>query len=57
MCNAGPLVVQAVSRQPLTAEGWIRSHFGPCEICGDPGTGFPPSTSVLPCRYNFINAA
>ena len=57
MCNAGPLVVLAVRRQSLTAEGWIRPHFSLCQICGHTGTGFPPSTSVLPCHYNFINAA
>jgi hypothetical protein len=52
-------MAQAVSRQPVTAEAWVRSRFGPCGICGGQsgtGTGFSPSTSVLPCQFHSTGA-
>jgi hypothetical protein len=49
----------AVSRRPLTADARVRCRVDPCGICGGQsgtGTGLSPSTSVVPCQYNFINA-
>jgi hypothetical protein len=48
-------MAQAVSRRPLTAEARDRSRFSLCGICGGQsgtGTGFSPSTSVLPCQFH-----
>jgi hypothetical protein len=50
---------QAVGRQLLALEAWLRSRDNPCVICGaqsgsDPG--FPPSTSVFPGQHRSINA-
>jgi hypothetical protein len=30
----GAAMAQAVSRQPLTAEAWVRLQVSPCGICG-----------------------
>jgi hypothetical protein len=46
---------QVVSRRPLAAEAWVRSRVNPCGICGGQngtGTGFSPSSLVLPCQYH-----
>jgi hypothetical protein len=51
-------MAQAVSRRPLTAEALFRSRVRPCGICGEQngtGTGFSPSTSVLPCQFYFTD--
>jgi hypothetical protein len=53
-------VTHAVSCRLLTAEAWVRSWAGPCEVCGcqiGSGAGFSPSTSVLPCQYHSTSAA
>jgi hypothetical protein len=50
----GRAMAQAVSRRPLTAEAWVRSQVSPCGICGGQrgtGTGFSPSTSVVPVNF------
>jgi hypothetical protein len=52
-------MAQAVSRRPLTAEARIRSLVSPCGVYGGQsgtGTGFSPSTSVLPCQFNSTGA-
>jgi hypothetical protein len=52
-------MAQAVSRRPVTAEARVRSRVSPCEICGGQsgtGTGFPPSTSGLPCQFHSTGA-
>jgi hypothetical protein len=39
---------------PSHAEAWVRSRVSPCGICrgqSGTGTGFFPSTSVLPCQF------
>jgi hypothetical protein len=44
-------MAQAVSRRPVTAEAWVRSHVNPCVICGGKsgiGTGCSPSSPVAP---------
>jgi len=59
LCTIDRTMVQAVSRWPVTAEVRIRSHSNSCEVNGGPsgtGTGFTPSTSVLPCQYHSTNA-
>jgi hypothetical protein len=46
-------MVQVVSRRALTAETRVRNRFNACVICGGQsgtGTGFSPSSSVLPCH-------
>jgi hypothetical protein len=46
---------QVVSRRPLTAEARVRARVNPCGIYGGQsgiGTGFSPSSSVLPCQYH-----
>jgi hypothetical protein len=55
----GRAMAQAVSRQSLTAEAWVRSRVSPCGICGgqsSTGTGFPTSTSVFPCQFHSTGA-
>ena len=50
---------QGVSRRPLAEEARIRFQASQCGICGEQigtGTGFSPSTSVLPCQYHSTNA-
>jgi hypothetical protein len=52
-------MAQAVSRRPLTAEAQVRSRVGLCGINGGQsgtGTGFSPSTSVLPCQFHSTGA-
>jgi hypothetical protein len=49
-------MAQAVSRRPLTAE----ARVGPSGIYGGQsgtGTGFSPSTSVLPGQFNSTDAS
>jgi hypothetical protein len=44
----------AVSRRPPTAEARVQFRVGPCGMCGGQsgtGTGFFPSTSVLPRQF------
>jgi hypothetical protein len=51
----GRAMAQVVSRRPLTAEARVRARVNPCGICGaqsGTGTGFSPSSSVLPCQYH-----
>jgi hypothetical protein len=55
----GRAMAQAVSRRPLTAEARVRSQVNPCGICGGQsgtGTGFSPSTSLLPCQFHSTGA-
>jgi hypothetical protein len=59
MHRLGHAMVQAVSRRPPTAEARVRCRVSPCEISGGQsgtGTGFPPSTSVLPCQFQSTGA-
>jgi hypothetical protein len=52
-------MAQAVSRRSVTAEARVRSRVSPCAICGGQrgtGTGFFPSTSVLPCQFHSTGA-
>jgi hypothetical protein len=47
-------MAQASNSWPLTAEARVSAPVNPCEICGGQsgtGTGFSPSSSVLPCHY------
>jgi hypothetical protein len=47
-------MAQVVSRRPLIAEARVRALVNPCGIYGGQsgiGTGFSPSSSVLPCQY------
>ena len=49
-------MAQAVSRQPLTAEAWVRSQASSCEVCyGQSGSGIvvSPTTSVFPILVSF----
>jgi hypothetical protein len=51
----GHAMAQAVSCWPLTMEACVRAQVIPCGICGGlsgTGTGFAPSSSVLPCQYH-----
>jgi hypothetical protein len=55
----GLAMAQAVSRRPPTAEARVRSRVSPCGICGEQsgtGTGFSPSSSVLPRHFNSTGA-
>ena len=52
-------MTHAVNCRLLTAEAWVRSWAGPCEVCGcqiGSGAGFSPSTSVLHCQCHSTNA-
>jgi hypothetical protein len=58
-------MAQAVSRWPFAAEALVRARVNPCGICGrqsGTGTGFSPSSSVLPVNNtpvslsNFISS-
>ena len=56
---AGRAMAQAVSRRSLTAKARVRSRVSPCGFCGGQsatGTGFSPSTSVLPCQFHSTGA-
>jgi hypothetical protein len=47
-------MAQVVSRRSLTAEARVHARVNSCGICGGQrgtGTGFSPSSSVLPCQY------
>jgi hypothetical protein len=56
MCRyPGRAMAQAVSRRPLTTEAPVRARVNPFGICGGQsgtGTGFSPSSLVLPCHYH-----
>ena len=48
-------MVQAISRRPASNEALVQSPTSPCGICTgqiDKGTGLPPNTPVLSCRYH-----
>jgi hypothetical protein len=48
-------MAQVVSRRPFTVEARVHARINPCGICGEQngtGTGFSPSSSVLPCQYH-----
>jgi hypothetical protein len=48
-------MAQAVSRRLLTAEARVLPRVSPCGICSGQsgtGTGFFPSTSVLPYQFH-----
>jgi hypothetical protein len=48
-------MAQAVSRRPLATEARVSSRVSPCGIFGGQsgtGTGFSPSSSVLPCQHH-----
>jgi hypothetical protein len=47
-------MAEVVSSQPLTAEARVDARFSPSGTCAGhsgTGTGFSPSSSVLPCQY------
>jgi hypothetical protein len=51
--NSGLAMAQAISSRPFTEEARVRSRVIPRGIYGGQsgtGTGFSPSTSVLPCQ-------
>jgi hypothetical protein len=51
----GSAMAQAVSRRTLTAKAWVHTRINPCGIYGeqsDTGTGFSPSSLILPCQYH-----
>jgi hypothetical protein len=51
----GRAMAQAVSRRHLTAKARVRARVNPCGVCGgqsETGTGFSPSSTVLPCLYH-----
>jgi hypothetical protein len=55
----GRAMAQAVCLRPLTAEARVRLRVSPCGICGGKsgtGTGYSPSTSVLPCQFHSTGA-
>jgi hypothetical protein len=45
-------MAQAVSRRPFTAESWVHAQVSPCGEQSGTGTGFSPSSLVLPCQYH-----
>jgi hypothetical protein len=52
-------MTHAISCRLPTAEAWVRSWAGLCEVCDwqiGIGAGFSPSTSVLPCQHHSTNA-
>ena len=55
----GGAIAQAVSRWPLATKARALFQVSPSEICGGKsgtGTGFSPSTSLIPCQYHSIIA-
>jgi hypothetical protein len=51
----GRAMAQAVSRRTITTESRVRARVNTCGICGGQsgtGTGFSPSSSVLPRQYH-----
>jgi hypothetical protein len=51
----GNVMAQVVSHQPLTMEGQVCAWYITCGICAgqsSSGTGFSPSSSLLPCQYH-----
>jgi hypothetical protein len=53
---SGRATAQAVNRQLLTAEAWVRNQVKPSGFCDEQTgtrTGFPPSTSGLPLSVTF----
>jgi hypothetical protein len=54
-CTKGRAMALAVSRRPLTAEVRVRFRLSPCGICcgqSGTGTGYSPSTSVIPYQFH-----
>ena len=49
-------MVHAVSRQPLTAEVWVRFQCSSSGGQSDTRSGFPPSTSIFLSQYHSANA-
>jgi hypothetical protein len=48
-------MAQVFSRRPITTEARVRARVNPCGIYdrrSGTGTGFSPSSSVLPCQYH-----
>jgi hypothetical protein len=52
----GRALALTVRHPLLTTDACVRALAGPCAICGgqsDDGTGFPPSTCVFPCQFQY----
>jgi hypothetical protein len=47
-------MAKVVTNRPVTVEARVRTRVNPRGICGQsgPGTGFSPSSSVLPRQYH-----
>jgi hypothetical protein len=60
-CTSGLVraMTEAVCRQPLTAEGRVRSPVSPSEICSGQsgiGSGFSSEYLIFPCQYHSTTA-